>query len=313
MKNPGTIALLEGILDYAGLFPPASLPLEKAISNYVAYLQSEDRWILSRFVIPAGLLAELSALAEAYFQPGMTLKFTVLGRTSANRTQFFQSLDDDLAAVAQFRGQHGAHAALDVFETPLPAGELDYQIRTDNLVAESQEKLLSAGLSPFFEVPYGPGWQARASRLFATLSARVGGGFKIRTGGVQAHMVPSAEDLAWALCAARDARVRLKATAGLHHPLRRFDEDVGTVTHGFLNVFIAGALAAVHALGPEDLVQILLEEEPANFRFEPSGISWRDLFASAGQIAAFRSSALVSFGSCSFDEPRVDLQALGLL
>ena len=29
-------ALLEGILDYAGLFPPAQLPLEPAFRNYLA-------------------------------------------------------------------------------------------------------------------------------------------------------------------------------------------------------------------------------------------------------------------------------------
>ena len=45
-------ALLTRIVDYAGLYPPASLPLEETCANYERYLRSEDAWMLNRLVLP---------------------------------------------------------------------------------------------------------------------------------------------------------------------------------------------------------------------------------------------------------------------
>src|SRR5271168_1715881 len=57
-------ALLEGLIDYAGLFPPAGLPMESAVRNYAAYRGSELHWILGRFIVPVARLAEFeNALA----------------------------------------------------------------------------------------------------------------------------------------------------------------------------------------------------------------------------------------------------------
>jgi len=52
-------ALLTNLIDYAGLFPPASLDLPTAIQNYTAYRQGEHAWMLGRFVVPAALVAEV--------------------------------------------------------------------------------------------------------------------------------------------------------------------------------------------------------------------------------------------------------------
>ena len=56
--NASLRALLSGVVDYAGLFPPAGLPLDQAIRNYARYRQGSDAWMLGRFVIPAARLAE---------------------------------------------------------------------------------------------------------------------------------------------------------------------------------------------------------------------------------------------------------------
>ncbi|MBZ0188585.1 MAG: hypothetical protein K8F91_20235 [Candidatus Obscuribacterales bacterium] len=50
---PALRALVEDFIDYAGLFPPAGLPLEKAIANYEVYRQSEQEWMLRWFVLKA--------------------------------------------------------------------------------------------------------------------------------------------------------------------------------------------------------------------------------------------------------------------
>ena len=49
------------------------------------------------------------------------------------------------------------------------------------------------------------------------------------------------------------------------------------------------------------------------FVFDERGFHWRDAAATADEVAAARHKAGGSFGSCSFDEPRDDLRALGLL
>src|SRR5229473_2140286 len=52
-------ALLTHLIDYAGLYPPAGLPLPAVVENYKGYLTSAENWILNRLVLPHSKLAEL--------------------------------------------------------------------------------------------------------------------------------------------------------------------------------------------------------------------------------------------------------------
>ena len=52
-------ALLHNIVDYAGLFPPASLGMGEAVRNYAQYRRGEQRWMLGPFVLPVARLDEL--------------------------------------------------------------------------------------------------------------------------------------------------------------------------------------------------------------------------------------------------------------
>ena len=51
--------LLDSLIDYAGLFPPASLSMTDAVRNYEKYRESEHAWMLGRFVVPAAKLGEV--------------------------------------------------------------------------------------------------------------------------------------------------------------------------------------------------------------------------------------------------------------
>ena len=44
--------LLQGIVDYAGVFPPAKLPLSTSLDNYLRYCQGDDAWMLGKLVLP---------------------------------------------------------------------------------------------------------------------------------------------------------------------------------------------------------------------------------------------------------------------
>jgi hypothetical protein len=65
-------ALLENLIDYAGMFPPASLPLAEAAEKYRVHKRSAERWMLSRIVLPSTELVDpdwrVTLLTEA--EPG---------------------------------------------------------------------------------------------------------------------------------------------------------------------------------------------------------------------------------------------------
>src|SRR5258708_14436810 len=54
-------ALFAHLIDYAGLFPPAALPMADAVRNYDAYRRGEHAWMLGRFVVPVAKMGEVPA------------------------------------------------------------------------------------------------------------------------------------------------------------------------------------------------------------------------------------------------------------
>lgn len=313
---------MSGLIDYAGLFPPAQLPLDKAITNYARYRQAPDRWMLSRFIIPATRLPDLTTLAEqgqVDFTEHPPFVFSILGRGGADDETFLHGLREDLQGVGMFAHRHGSNVKLDVLETRLPATMTTAAQMRDLLPAATEAIAATGEMRLFCEVPAGPDWSRRVEAAVEGMAShnrrqnRNPVGFKLRCGGVEASAFPLPEEIALALIICRDTGVALKATAGLHHPLRHYNDSVQTKMHGFINVFGAGILAHVHQLTLADLQPILAEETAAHFVFTDEAFTWQHLQATTGQITALRETALISYGSCSFDEPREDLRELGLL
>lgn len=298
---PSLYTLLEQGIDYAGMFPPARLPLETALENFIRYQTWPERWMLARFIVPAAKLGELDAFLDTALKWEGALRFSVLG--SGITDDFIAGVVAEVRAVEAFRTRWGAQVQVDAFETRCPNGEA---------LSEVTPLLCEAGLRPFFEAPFGPGWALRAEELIRTLSAvGDGAGFKLRTGGVTADAFPSVEQVAWTFCACRDAGVPLKCTAGLHHPVRSYRAEVGTKMHGFLNVFVAGTLAWARGLDQAEVGQILAEEDPAEFVFTAREVAWREVRVSVEEVKSARQAFILSFGSCSFEEPKDDLESLG--
>jgi hypothetical protein len=138
-------------------------------------------------------------------------------------------------------------------------------------------------------------------------------GFKIRCGGVTAEQFPSVEYVARCIKTCINEGVRLKLTAGLHHPFRHFNESVQTKMHGFINIFTATLLGTWHKLDETTLAKIIEDEDCTNFQIKEQSIAWKGLSITTDQITEGRSNTIISFGCCNFDEPREDMQKLGLL
>jgi hypothetical protein len=146
----------------------------------------------------------------------------------------------------------------------------------------------------YFELVLGDRWRDTVPAAIGAVAA-VGGRIKLRCGGKQ---VPSVEQVALVLRACRETGVVMKATAGLHHPLRRGGE------HGFLNLLCAAALACCRDADARALAAVLsaerLDDLPLN---ELSG----------AEAALTRVRLFKGFGSCSWREPVDDLRELGWL
>jgi len=311
---PSFQALMTGIIDDAGLFPPAQLELTEAFDRYLGSSSGPDGWMLARFVIPAVRLDELSPLLGKVVHVDRPVRLAVLGRGGASRAGFASAVTSDITDIRRFSLQHAGRVVIDQIELRLT--EAPDEIAS--AAGDALEQLTDLpAVVPFFEIPLLEGWRARLARAVGALSAAAASGrpvgLKIRCGGLDAAAVPSPVAVAAALSSCRRARIPVKATQGLHHPVRHFDGELETTAHGFLNLFVAGVLGYVHALPEERLLGIVVDEDPAAFRFTTETLAWDGLSAGIDDIVVARRTTVTTFGSCSFAEPRDDLRALGLI
>lgn len=65
------------LIDYAGLFPSASLPLSKDISNYQSYIKGSNGGMLHTFVIPVTRLNELEPFKAHFNETGRVENITI--------------------------------------------------------------------------------------------------------------------------------------------------------------------------------------------------------------------------------------------
>ncbi|QBR94413.1 hypothetical protein EXE57_09360 [Nocardioides euryhalodurans] len=267
-----------GLVDDAAVFPPGNAPLPDAVS---AHRERRDEWwadLVGSFVVtdeklsgvgdPLPLSVVVTGGAGAV--PGALRIAGRAGHTVAGLEIALRDLDD-LAGNAR-----RVAAAVD---------------------AAAVEGLLDDEVPTYVELPAVPdaGSWLRAADAVAESGLRL----KFRTGGLEAHLFPSATTLAGWVDAALDRETPFKCTAGLHHALAHTDDATGFAHHGFLNVLVA-TLRAFDGAATDEVVALLEARDP-----EP-------LLTTGDDLARGR-RWFTSFGSCSVTEPLDDLLALGLL
>ena len=296
-------ALLTGLIDYAGTFPPAKLSLEQAAHNFVNYLRGPDAWMLGKLVVPAAQISQLQELLQTNPEANaLSCPVSVLLGAEPQR-------DAELVRKAVAAGGPSRGVAIPV---QMSVDAIEFRPGSPSMIAE-MVSALPQNVPVFCEVPVTedlPVWLAAIQRA--------GWSAKIRTGGVTPELFPSSAKVADFIAQCHQHGVAFKATAGLHHPVRAEHAltyepgSVCGVMHGFLNVFLGAAFLDWGA-AKERLLQILDDTQSANFHFGDDSAHWGKLFLNASDLAATRQRFAISFGSCSFEDPVLDLQQLGLL
>jgi hypothetical protein len=270
VRHDARTELLGALIDHAALFPPASMDMPEAIEADRAARAGEHAWILDHFICPASRLGEL---------PRDTPPLSVV----------LDRGEGDLEAIHEAR--------LDGRSVELVEARIDptWIPDTQRLV----DATLGEGVRVFWELEPGRGLTGEVAAV-----REAGAGAKIRCGGAT---VPPVEGVAAFVAACRDAGVCFKATAGLHHAIRRDG------AHGFLNLLAAAVFAHAEGLGEDGLIPLLAEDDPAAFSVTADGLTVHAHTAGAAAIAEARAELFTAYGSCSFDEPVEDLITLGLL
>jgi len=302
--------LLGGLIDYAGLFPPAKLDMAPTVANFARYQESAEGWMLGRLIVPVSRLDEFEEAAIDHLPrdpeaPEWRIS-ALLAPMTDDRT--VNDLLEDFERLDAFNAAHAdASAGLAIIDT--------VEVKTDTPKAIDRVlQALPESERAFFEIPVDADPRGIVAAIAGTGSAA-----KIRTGGVKPSMIPSSEVVANFLCACARADVPFKATAGLHHPMRAeqnltYEDDSPRATmHGFLNVFLAAAFAFTEGCQAPALCDLLEERSIGGMVFDANGVKWKQNHLTTAQIAAAREHFALSFGSCSFDEPVQDLRDLRLL
>ena len=272
--------LLEGIVDYAGLFPPASLDLPTAVRNYQSYRAGDDRWMLGRFVVGVAKLPELRPMIATVRGKEEAWPISVVAPDAAAATSVLRGADDANARIESVEVRAGTVADVTLISRAAPkTREVYVEVPLDGSTLELLDAIAAAKL--------------RA---------------KVRTGGVTADAFPPATEIVSFIRACIDRNLPFKATAGLHHPLRgnyRLTYEAGAPSgtmYGYLNLFLA-AVFMRNGLADREAAELLTETDPGAVIVEEQGIRWRNHEVGLDTIKAVRARVATSFGSCSFREP----------
>jgi hypothetical protein len=281
-------ALLSGIVDYAGLFPPASLDVGTAVRNYKSYRDGADRWMLGRFVVGIAKLPELRSTIA-----GVRGKGPSTGSGQAEAWPVSVVAPDAAAATSVLRGADDANARIESVEVRASS------VADITLISRAAPKTREV----YVEIPLDASTPTLLDAI-ADVKLRA----KIRTGGVTIDAFPPPAEIVSFIRSCLDRNLPFKATAGLHHPMRgtyRLTYDGAAPSgemYGYLNVFLAAAFMK-QGLDDRTAAELLVEANPSAIVVEDQGIRWRDRVVDVEAIKALRARAATSFGSCSFREP----------
>jgi hypothetical protein len=267
-----------GLLDDAAIFPPGDVPLHEAVAAHGVHRESWYGDLLGSFVLKD---------TDLPLVRGTSHRLSVVVTGGAGQVV------GPLGAAARL-GLHVAGLEIALRDPDDLAGNARRVVAAVDHART--EGVLDEDVPVFVELPQADpsyGWEAAADEV-ASAELRL----KLRTGGLEAHLFPTADRLAAWIDAALDRELPFKCTAGLHHAVRHTSPE-GFEQHGFVNVLLA-TVRAFDGASREETVATLEERDAARLPVTEQDV-----------VRARR--WFTSFGTCSVDEPLADLLALDLL
>jgi hypothetical protein len=275
-------ALFRHLVDDAAMFPPGDLPLVEAVTAHRAHRQAPYAELAGPFVCTDDNLMKVAAEAA---KGGTPLEVAVVITGGAGGIE-----------PAIRYGDRSADVVVKAIEVRLR--DEDDLSRNALRVVRACDDCLDEE-NAFVEIGLDGAWE-RALDVVAD----AGYAAKLRTGGLDASLFPTADQVAAFITACLDREVAFKCTAGLHNAVRHTAEDTSFEHHGFLNVLLA-TRASLDGAGQDEVASVLDNREGET------------LAAMAAKLSEEQANGtrrwFTSFGSCSIDEPRQDLTELKLL
>ncbi len=249
------------------------------------------------------LLEDLIDHAALFPPASMTMQEALSEDRAARASEYAWMVDRFICPASRLAELGGLSAPVSVvLDGELPTAEQADAIETrlDAPRPDSRELLRAAQTlrelsdEVYFELVLEERWRDSVPATIGAIAA-VGGRVKLRCGGLS---VPSPEQVALVLVACHGARVVMKATAGLHHPLPSAGQ------HGFLNLLCAATHVRCRGAGESRVTEMLEAQALGELPFDE---------LEAEEARDTRRELFKGFGSCSWREPVDDLRALGWL
>ena len=303
--QPTARVAFEGLIDYAGLFPPAKLEMAPALAEYDQCRRDGFAWMLGRFIVPGSRVQELVQNMDAEQLP-----LSVIVDAGSDARAWFGNANALFENVARYRRDE-QRISIEALEIPVPSliSKRDTYEATLGQCAMLAEKHGLRDLPLYVEIPRDGRFEELLSNTMQALNRYDLHG-KVRCGGVTPDAFPSPSELAHYIWADREYGAGFKATAGLHHPIRHYNEAAGVTMHGFLNVLFAAALA--ERFEPAELSRVVADTDQSHFRFADDELHYMGEAISLDDLEEARTH-FIGYGSCSFSEPVEDLAALSIL
>lgn len=290
---PGLDLLVNGLFDYAGMFPPAKLDLDVALCESARFPRTLRRpaLVAADLVVPLDRLADVTR--PAVRQAGFAESRCSLCVVGVEASQ----LDAAVATVTAFNAAHEPFIAVTALEVHGDSFRAAAVLRARDALGH---------VRLFLEPKWTPGmWSRKLPTLLALLEkAKISGpsvGLKVR--GVGPTAVSRAA-LTKILPGVAALPVPFKATQGLHHPFVGDGNDLG-----FLNLVAALRLGQLRTLTSKELTALLANRSAHGFSFL-DGLAWGGHSLSLAELRLARADLPFTIGSCSLSEPDEDLAHL---